>query len=253
MPNLGWLIDAASLGHALDIERVVVLNDLEATGYGIAVLPPDQLMVLNPGVPVRESNAALVAAGTGLGEAFLWWDGTRHRVAGSEGGHADFAPADAEQIAILERLVARYGHVSWERVVSGPGLHNVYDALDVAEPPAIAARIAGAEDASATIAELGLAGGSPRCVFALDVFVAAYGAEAGNVALKGLATAGVYVGGGIAPKILPKLTDGAFMRAFTRKGRFSDWLARIPVNVILDPTTALRGAAAYLATAGTGA
>jgi glucokinase len=248
MPNLGWVIDAANLGRTLDVERVFVLNDLEATGYGIAVLPPDQLMVLKPGVPVKESNAALVAAGTGLGEAFLWWDGKRHRVSASEGGHADFAPGDAEQVAILERLRARYGHVSWERVVSGPGLHDVYEALDVAEAPDVAARIAGADDASAAIAELALAGTSPRCMRALDVFVAAYGAEAGNVALKGLATAGVYIGGGIAPKILAKLADGTFMRTFTRKGRFADWVARIPVKVILDPTTALRGAAAYLAT-----
>src|SRR5262249_31735790 len=150
--------------------------------------------------------------------------------------------------AVLSRLMARYGHVSWERVVSGPGLHDVYDALDVSETEAVAARIAAADDASATVAELALAGTSPRCVRALDVFVAAYGAEAGHLALKMLATAGVYVGGGIAPKILSKLADGTFMRAFTRKGRFGDWLARIPVKVVLDPTTALRGAAAYLAT-----
>jgi len=247
MPNLGWLIDAASLGRLLGLERVVLLNDLAATAYGIAVLPPEQLVVLNPGVPLPGGNAALIAAGTGLGEAVLYWDGTRHRVSASEAGHADFAPRDGEQIAILGRLMERFGHVSWERVVSGPGLHNVYAALDVAEAPDVTARIAAAEDASATITELALAGASARCTRALDVFVSAYGAEAGNLALRALATGGVHVGGGIAPKIVSKLADGTFMRAFTAKGRFADWLARIPVKVILDPKTALRGAAAYLA------
>src|SRR5205809_1500256 len=247
MPNLGWLIDAASLGRLFALERVVLLNDLEATAYGIAVLPPEQLVVLNPGVPRPGGNAALIAAGTGLGEAVLYWDGTRHRVSASEAGHADFAPRDVEQIAILGRLMERFGHVSWERVVSGPGLHNIYAALAVAEAPEVAARIAAAEDASATITELGLAGASARCTRALDVFVSAYGAEAGNLALRALATGGVHVGGGIAPKIVGKLADGTFMRAFTAKGRFADWLGRIPVKVILDPKTALRGAAAYLA------
>src|SRR5206468_3353460 len=198
----------------------VLLNDLEATAYGIAVLPPEQLVVLNPGVPRPGGNAALIAAGTGLGEAVLYWDGTRHRVSASEAGHADFAPRDVEQIAILGRLVERFGHVSWERVVSGPGLHNIYAALAVAEAPEVAARIAAAEDASATITELGLAGASARCTRALDVFVSAYGAEAGNLALRALATGGVHVGGGIAPKIVGKLADGTFMRAFTAKGRF---------------------------------
>jgi len=251
MPNLGWLIDALDLGRRLALERVVLLNDLEATAYGIAVLPPEQVTVLNPGAPRATGNAALIAAGTGLGEAVLYWDGMRHRVSASEGGHADFAPRDAEQIRILTRLIDRFGHVSWERVVSGPGLHSIYGALDAPEAPEVAARIAAAEDASATIAELALAGASARCVRALDVFVSAFGAEAGNLALKALATGGVYVGGGIAPKILPKLADGTFMRAFTDKGRFADLLGRMPVKVILDPKTALRGAAAYLAGAET--
>ncbi|MGH2997178.1 MAG: glucokinase, partial [Gaiellaceae bacterium] len=126
MPNLGWRIDALGLGRLLALERVVLLNDLEATAYGIATLPPDQLVVLNPGVSVTGSNAALIAAGTGLGEAVLYWDGTRHRVSGSEGGHADFAPGNAEEMQILARLMERFGHVSWERLVSGPGLHNIY-------------------------------------------------------------------------------------------------------------------------------
>lgn len=247
MPNLGWRIDALGLGRLLALERVVLLNDLEATAYGIATLPPDQLLVLNPGVSAAGGNAALIAAGTGLGEAVLYWDGTRHRISGSEGGHADFAPRNAEEMQILARLMERFGHVSWERLVSGPGLHNIYGVLDVPEAPDVAARIEAAEDASATITELGLARASARCTRALDVFVSAYGAEAGNLALKALATGGVYMGGGIVPKILPKLEEGTFLRAFTAKGRFADWLARIPVKVILDPKTALRGAAAYVA------
>src|SRR5438034_163817 len=142
---------------------------------------------------------------------------------------------------------ARMPNLGWLIDASGPGLHNIYAALAVAEAPEVAARIAAAEDASATITELGLAGASARCTRALDVFVSAYGAEAGNLALRALATGGVHVGGGIAPKIVGKLADGTFMRAFTAKGRFADWLGRIPVKVILDPKTALRGAAAYLA------
>jgi len=250
MPNLGWVIDASALGRVLALERVVLLNDLEATAHGIATLPPDQLKVLNPGAPVVGGNAALIAAGTGLGEALLYWDGTRHRVCASEGGHADFGPRNAAEIAILVRLMERFGHVSWERVVSGPGLHSIYGALDVPETPEVAARIAAATDASATITELALTGGSARSARALDIFVSAYGAEAGNLALKALATGGVYVGGGIAPKILTRIADGTFVRAFTDKGRFSEWLGRIPVRVILDPKTALRGAAAYLASMG---
>jgi glucokinase len=247
MPNLDWVIDARALARLLALDHVVLLNDLEATAHGVRVVDPEQVVVLNAGTPVATGNAALIAAGTGLGEAVLYWDGAGHRVSPSEGGHADFAPSDAEQIAILTRLTARFGHVSWERVVSGPGLHSVYGALDVPEPADILARIESSADPSATITELGLAGVSPRCVRALDVFVSAYGAEAGNLALRTIATGGVYVGGGIAPRILPRLTDGTFLRAFIAKGRFADWLARIPVKVILDPKTALRGAAAYLA------
>jgi glucokinase len=253
MPNLGWWVDARALEKALGVDRVVLLNDLEATAYGIATLAPDRFAVLNEGAaPAGGATAALIAAGTGLGEAVLYWDGARHRVCASEGGHADFGPRDAEQTAILDRLRGRFGHVSWERLVSGPGLHNVYDALDLDESPAVAASIASAPDASARISELALAGGSARCVRALDCFVACYGAAAGNLALQALATGGVYVGGGIAPKIVSKLRDGAFLRAFCDKGRLAPLMERIPVKVILDPTTALRGAAAHLAHAADG-
>jgi glucokinase len=247
MPNLGWDIDARELGRALGLERVLVLNDLEATAYGIPTLAPDRFAVLNEGVRRAGGDLALIAAGTGLGEATLRWDGRAYQVAASEAGHADYAPVDATQTMVLGRLRGRFGHVSYERVISGPGLHNVYDVLDVDEMPSVTERIRTTDDPSALIAELALAGDSPRCVRALDVFVTSYGAEAGNLALRALATGGIYVGGGIAPKILRKLQDATFMRAFCDKGRFTEWLRRIPVNVVLDPTTALRGAAAYLA------
>jgi glucokinase len=246
MPNLGWTIDARELSARLGVPRIVVLNDLEATAYGIAALGPAGTVTLNAGLPAAEGNRALIAAGTGLGEALLVWDGTRHVVSASEGGHAEFGPRNAEQIAILERLIARFGHVSYERLVSGPGLANVYDALDEAEDPAVAARLASANDRSAAITVAALASASARCVRALDVLVDVYGAEAGNLALKGLARGGVWVGGGIAPKILPKLRDGRFLAAFCDKGRFADLLRSIPVHVILDERTALRGAAAHL-------
>jgi glucokinase len=246
MPNLGWTIDAGELSTRLGVPRVAVLNDLEATAHGIPALGPGGIVTLNPGLPAARGNRALIAAGTGLGEALLVWDGARHVVSPSEGGHADFGPRNAEQIAILERLLARFGHVSWERLVSGPGLANVYDSLDETEDPAVAARLAAAEDRSAAITVAALAAASARCVRALDVFVDVYGAEAGNLALKAFARGGVWVGGGIAPKILPKLRDGRFVAAFCDKGRFADLMRGIPVHVILDDRTALRGAAAHL-------
>src|SRR5262249_27604373 len=160
----------------LRVARVVLLNDLEANAYGIATLAPDQFAVLNEGRRRPDANMALIAAGTGLGEAILFWDGSLHRVSASEGGHADFAPRDAEQIALLTRLSARFGHVSWERLVSGPGLHNVYQALDEPEAPEIARQIEGADDSSAAITQHALAGTSSRCGRALSLFVSVYGA-----------------------------------------------------------------------------
>jgi glucokinase len=246
MPNLGWTIDAAEVADRLGIERVMLLNDLEATAFGIPALAPDGIVTLSAGVPSARGNRALIAAGTGLGEALLVWDGARHVVSASEGGHADFGPRNAEEIAILERLAARFGHVSYERLVSGPGLANVYDSLEEPEVPGVEARLAAADDRSAAITVAALAGESPRCGRALDVFVDVYGAEAGNLALKGLARGGVWVGGGIAPKILPRLRDGRFVAAFCDKGRFAALMRQIPVHVILDERTALRGAMARL-------
>ena len=251
MPNLPWAIDSALLSATLHIDRVLLLNDLEATAYGIAVLDPQKVVVLSEGGPPWPGNIALIAAGTGLGEAMLRWDGGKHRVYASEGGHADFAPRDAEQIELLRYLMAKFGHVSYERLVSGPGLLNIYNFLKASgfakEPDWLSARLLESADASAVITETALSAQSELSTHALELFVSIYGAEAGNLALKGLATAGVYVGGGIAPKILPKLKDGTFVRAFRDKGRFSEILDTVPVRVILDPKTALRGAAYYLA------
>jgi glucokinase len=249
MPNLGWHLTEAGLAEALHVRSVSLINDLEATALGIETLSPDQLLVLNAGRPALGGSRALIAAGTGLGMALLFHDGSRYRVYASEGGHADFAPNDTLQIALLQHLRGQLGHVSWERVVSGPGLVAIYRFLEasggLASAPGPADRIAAATDPAAAIAAAGLAGESPIVVQALDLFVAAYGAAAGNLALTALATGGLYVGGGIAPKLIDRLRDGSFMAAFVDKGRFATLLADVPVRVILEPKTALRGAAVH--------
>lgn len=244
--NLPWRLDEAGLASALGITRVRLFNDLQATAYGMLSLAPERWHVLNAGV-ARPGTIAVIAAGTGLGTAVLYWDGRRHHPLPSEGGHVDFAPRTEREIALLGRLRQRWGgHVSCERVVSGPGLHAMYVALREAggetEPEWLAVRLRGG-DPSAVIAEIGLAGKEAVCAEALDVFVAAYGAAAGNLALTAFAVGGVFLGGGIAPKILPALCDGRFMAAFADKGRFGEWLRRVPVRVALEPRAALLGAA----------
>ncbi len=247
-PNLPWFVDGRALACRLGLGSVALLNDLEAAGYGTGTLELSEFAPLNVGSGEPRSNMALIAAGTGLGEAILYPGAGGYRVLASEGGHADYAPTTPQHIELLSYLAARFGHVSCERVVSGPGIFNIYNFLkdsgryDV--PAWLVDRIA-AEDPSAAIARAALAGEAEICVHALDVFVSAYGAEAGNLALRAKALGGVCVGGGIAPKILPKLVDGTFMRAFVEKGRYSELLARIPVQVILNQETALRGAAYY--------
>lgn len=250
MPNLPWIVDAADVRDALGLSRVALINDLEATAYGMLTLPPEHLAIINPGRPDPAGNLALIAAGTGLGEAILLRDGDGYRVSPSEGGHADFAPHDEEGIDLLRYLRARFGHVSWERVVSGPGLANLYDFLSLSgypeEVPAVTERIAASQDRSAAIAAAALSLESPRANQALDWFLRAYGAEAGNLALKALATGGVYIGGGIAPKLVSRLQGGSFIQAFGDKGRFAGLLSAMPVWLILEPRTALFGAAAYV-------
>ena len=249
-PNLPWVIEAQALARQLGLDAVTLINDLEANAWGIAVLGPDDVLILNTGAPAVQGNAGVIAAGTGLGEAGLFWDGERHRPFSCEGGHADFAPRDALEIELLRHLMNEFGRVSYERVVSGPGLRNIYEFLRDSgrgkETPAVVEAMRD-QDGAAVIAQAALESRCKLCVDALELFVSIYGAEAGNVALKFMAFAGVYVGGGIAPKIAGKLQDGAFMRAFVAKGRMQPLLESMPVRVILNPKTALHGAARYAA------
>ena len=249
LTNLPWMLDSAKLAVDLKIEHVFLINDLEANGYGIAELTPEQILEISKGDPNAEGNRGLIAAGTGLGEAILVWDGQNYKPMASEGGHSDFAPRNEEEIELLRYLQKILnGRVSSERVVSGIGLANVYaycrDVKKLEEPAWLKERMAN-EDPNAVIGELGESGQSPLCVDALNIFVSAYGAEAGNLALKILSTGGMYVGGGIAPKLLKKMQDGTFMKAFTDKGRLSDLLVQTPVRLILESRAALMGAAAF--------
>ena len=245
--NLPWVVDARSLAHALGIGRVWLLNDLEAGAWGITALEPEDFSVLHGGSPEPGGNAAVISAGTGLGEAGLYWDGRRHIPFATEGGHADFAPADEMQLELLRHLQSKYGHVSWERVLSGPGLDDIYvflrDVARVAEPAASIPNELMGPDRPATIANAGFAGACPVCVQAVDLLVWFYGAEAGNLALKIMATGGVFLGGGIAPKILDRLKAPRFLEAFASKGRMRSLLEAMPIRVILNDKASLIGAA----------
>jgi glucokinase len=244
--NLPWAVDARSLALRLGLDRVVLINDLEANAWGLAALPDGDFAVLQPGRTVPTGNAAVISAGTGLGEAGLVWDGRRHRPVATEGGHADWAPQDALEVALWQFLGAEVGHVSVERVLSGPGLHNIYrflrDGQGLAEPDWLAELFRN-EAPAPVIGRVGLEGRAEICVRALGLFVAIYGAEAGNLGLRMLATAGVYLGGGIAPRILPALRKPAFLGAFTGKGRLRPLLEEMPVRVVLNDQAALLGAA----------
>ena len=249
LTNLPWTLDSRELSVSLGINHVFLINDLEANGYGINELAADQIYTLSEGDPSQIGNRALIAAGTGLGEALLIWNGHSHVPYPSEGGHCDYAPRNEDEIDLLRFLKQKYnGRISQERVVTGPGLTNIYEFLrevrGVDEPNWLATRMA-AEDPNAVITELALAAKSEICEKALDMFVVAYGEEAGNLALKLLSVGGVYVGGGIAPRIIEKIKDGRFMKAFTDKGRLSQLLVNMPVRIILDSGAALLGAAAY--------
>lgn len=249
--NLPWTLDARLLEVQIPARRVVLLNDLEATAHGVLALGPEHVVTLQAGQP-RAGNLAVIAAGTGLGEAWLARDGDRYVAVASEGGHADFAARTDVEIELLRALRVQYGHVSWERVVSGPGLVAIHAFLrersGVPAPAWLRDRLA-AEDDAAVISEVALAGADAVCAEALDLFVGAYGAEAGNLALRAFAIGGVFVAGGIAPKILPRLLDGPFLHAFRDKGRFADFMAGIPVRVVMEPRTALLGAARVAASA----
>jgi glucokinase len=248
-PNLPWMIDSEDLRRVLKIDAVTLLNDLEAAAYGIFTLENDEFFTLNEGTMRHAGNKALIAAGTGLGQAMLYDDGRRFHPLASEAGHADFAPRDELEIELLRHLMGRFGHVSYERVVSGPGLLNIYrflrDVRGLEEPSWLSERLASADDPSAEISRAALNDEAAICSQALNVFVSVYGAEAGNLGLRAKAVRGIYIGGGIAPKILDKLKDGTFMRAFVDKGRYTDLVKAIPVQVVLNAQAALRGAAYY--------
>jgi len=250
LTNLPWTLDVRELALSLSIEHIFLINDLEANGYGIPELAPEKIFTLHKGDASSVGHRGLIAAGTGLGEAMLVWDGkNRHVPIPSEGGHCDFAARSDREISMLQYLRRTLnGRVSFERVVSGLGIKNVYaylrDDEKMEEPEWLRERLE-KEDPNAVIGECAENGSSPICYDTLNLFAAAYGAEAGNVALKVLAMGGIYLGGGIAPKILKTLQNGSFTNAFLDKGRLSPLLEAIPVRVILDDTCALLGAAAY--------
>lgn len=249
-PNLAWVVNALQLAKEIGIETVWLINDLQAHASGIDDLGPEDFAALNK-IDRAVGNAALIAAGTGLGEAGLYWDGVRRWPFPCEGGHADFAPRNDLEIALLQYLLKKFGRVSYERVLSGPGLKNIYEFLRDAgieqEPEWLKDELAKSADPVPLISEHGLQGKAPICARVLEIFVSVYGAEAGNLALKIMATGGLFVSGGIAAHILPKLTTGAFLEALTSKGRLQSLMETIPVKVIVNERVGLIGAARYAA------
>ncbi|HEY1801964.1 MAG TPA: glucokinase [Terriglobales bacterium] len=243
--NLPWVIEASKLSREIGVKNVVLINDLEATGWGISALDDKDLVRLNAGTGVV-GNQAVIAAGTGLGEAGLHWDGTQHHVFACEGGHTDFAPRNELEMDLLHYLTVQFGHVSYERVLSGPGLVNVFhflrDTGRGSEPKWLTDEMHETEPAAA-ISRAAMEGKCSLCEQTVDIFVSIYGAEAGNLGLKMLATGGVFLAGGIAPKILSKLAEPFFMQAFLDKGRMRPLLEAMPVHVITNDKIALLGAA----------
>lgn len=246
--NLPWVIEESTLSARTGIASVRLLNDLQAMAYGLARLPAEELAELNPNAQPRTGNIAVIAAGTGLGEAILYWDGKTHHAIATEGGHADFAPNSREQEGLLRYLRVKFGgHVSYERIVSGPGLFNVYQHLReeglAAESAEFHAALMAGGDPGQLISRFALEENNLLCREALRLFIRVYGAEAGNLALKSLAHGGVLIGGGIAAKILPAMANGEFMASFCQKGRFSEWMGTLSVKVALNPDAGLLGSA----------
>lgn len=246
LTNLPWVIDTQLLQKELSIRKVETINDLVANAYGISVLEKSDFEVINIG-QIRKGNAALLSAGTGLGEAILFWNGKQHLPSPSEGGHADFAPRNHLEIELLQYLLDRFGHVSYERVLSGTGLFYTYqflkDSKKFGHEPEWLSKEMKQRNPAAIISEMARQKKNRLCTMTLDIFTSIYGAAAGSLALHVLALGGVYIGGGIAPKIIWKLKDGTFMKAFKDKGRYSDFLSQIPVKVIMNERTVLLGAA----------
>jgi glucokinase len=244
LTNVMWNVAASDVQSRCGVLRVQLLNDLEAMATSVDVLTPDEFVLLQQGVPRADGNAAVMAAGTGLGEAYLHRVNGRLRPVPSEGGHADFAARTDREIELVRMLRERFGRAEVEHVLSGPGLLNLHRLTHRGtECPILEG--ADLEDAPGRVSRAAMAGRCQWCVEALRMFVSAYGAEAGNLALRGVATSGLYIGGGIAPKILPALQAGTFMEAFLAKAPMTGLLERVPVNVILDATAGLLGAAMY--------
>lgn len=252
--NLPWLLDGEALKTLLGTDKVKLLNDLEAMALGMLHLPDSDLLELNPNAQAQTGNIAVIAAGTGLGEAILYWDGGHHQPMATEGGHCDFAPQTAQQDNLLAYLRDRYpGHVSYERLIAGMGFSNIYDFLCAQNPAGACPIVPDSNDnetgidRNAVISRLGVSGEDALCAETVRLFVELYGAETGNLALKSLAIGGVFIGGGIAPKLLPMMQDGRFISAFKAKGRFYGLLDTVSVKLSLNPRAPLLGAMYYFA------
>ena len=249
LANLPWAVDASEVQKQFGYDRIGLINDLESNAYGLNELKDSDFTILSEGSPNPSGNAALVSAGTGLGEAGMHFADGRRLPFASEGGHADFAPRNELEIELLRYLLSKYERVSVERVVSGKGLQNIYEFLRDTKreevPAWLEEEISEGNDVGAMVSKHGLACKAPICEQALEIFASAYGAEAGNLGLKMLASGGVFIGGGIAPKILPKLQEPTFLNSFKSKGRMSDLMERMPVRVVLNDNAALLGAAHF--------
>lgn len=253
LTNLSWTIDAEALTGLLNTPRIRLINDLEAIGYSLPWLSMDELVAIQE-VPRRPGNAAIIAAGTGLGESILFWDGAVHYPSATEGGHSDFAPRNEWEIGLLRFLIKRYdGHVSYERILSGPGFIDLYDyVVSTGKMPLEEVHRAREKLSNPTpvISDAGLRRSCPVCTEVMDHFVSLYGAETGNVALKSMTLSGIYLGGGIAPRLRHRLLEGEFITAFHDKGRFRPLLETIPIHIILNPEAGLLGAARFAAEVG---
>jgi glucokinase len=247
--NLTWVIDASDLAKQLKLDSVGMINDLEAYAYGIDGLDSKDFVVLNEGSEDAEGNRAVISARTGLGVAGLYWDGFRHHPFACEGGHSDFAPRDALQMELLAYLQKKHGRISYERLLSGPGIKNIYDFLRDAqkadEPQWLKDQIASSPDPPALISQLAAEGKAAICDQTLSIFVSIYGAETGNCALNFLSTGGIFIGGSVAAKNVSQMKGPIFMESFLDKGRMADLLKEIPVTIVLNDDTGMIGAARY--------
>ncbi|MBO0911175.1 MAG: glucokinase [Acidobacteria bacterium] len=247
--NLEWTIDSGEIARQLKLPSVGLINDLEAFAYGLDALESRDFVTLSPGAEDAEGNRAVISARTGLGVAGLYWDGYRHHPFACEGGHADFAPNNDLEMELAQYLRGKYGHVSCERILSGPGIRNIYDFLrdtgKAQEPDWLRKEISQAKDPPAVISQLALEGGARICEQTLSIFVSVYGSETGNCALNFMAAGGVFIGGSIAAKIVPKMRDPIFMRSFLDKGRMRSLLGDMPVKIVLNDDAGIIGAARY--------